>query len=48
MTAAGQTAAIDAVKAAYSKLSNVEVVAEAKWDVATLDGLVTERLNSSL
>ena len=41
VNAAGQPAAIDIVKTAYAKLSNVEVVAESRWDLATLSALAS-------
>jgi hypothetical protein len=41
VNAAGQLADVDVVKSAYSKLSNVNVVAEARWDLATLGSLAT-------
>jgi hypothetical protein len=38
---AGNAAPIDVVRAAYSKAGNVEVVAEARWDAATLGTLAS-------
>jgi dienelactone hydrolase len=39
LNAVGEPAAVDVVKSNYSKRSNVEVTAEAKWDFATLGSL---------
>jgi dienelactone hydrolase len=39
--AAGHPAPIDSVKTAYSKPTNVEIVPESRWDLATLSALAT-------
>ena len=37
--AAGKKVPVDVVRAAYSRAANVEVVADARWDTATLEAL---------
>jgi dienelactone hydrolase len=41
VNAAGQTLPADAVRMAYSKADNLEIVAEARWDAATLGELAS-------
>jgi dienelactone hydrolase len=41
VNAAGQLVPMDSVKAAYSKLANLEVKVEGLWDAATLGGLAS-------